>query len=416
VVTTRDNDRRPAKGWVRPRVERRFDRWRFARSRDDALIGGVAGGLGERWGVDPVFVRIAFVVLTFAGAVGVLLYIAAWSVALEPGDRRAPRPRDPDAQQAVAFSSVALGAVLLLKAVGLWLGEGLFVPILIGAVGAGVVQSGTAKRQRRARGYESAMPRRPSLWHLLVGGAFVVGGVTWFLATNRSVGGVYGVVLAIVVTTFGLAIVFGPWVYRTANQLGEERRERIRSEERSELAAHLHDSVLQTLALIQRNANSPRKMSSLARRQERELRAWLYGQAEFADGIESAVAQMADAIEEAHEVTLETVVVGECGVDERTMAVVQACREAATNAAIHSGETEISVYIECEPQLVTAFVRDRGKGFDPNKLPSSRTLGHRGISDSIRGRIERQGGTVNITSAPGEGCEVQITMPIGADR
>lgn len=393
---------------MRPLRQQRLHRLLFARSRN-AVIGGVAGGLGERWGVDPVVVRIAFVVLTFAGAIGVIAYIAAWSIALEPGDRRAPKPRESEPQQVIAFSLVVVGAVLLLKSAGLWLGEGLFVPVLIGAVGAGFVSSGDGRKLRFASGRDVAS--RPSLLHLLVGGACVVGGITWYLTTNRSVGGIYAVVLAIVVTTFGLAIVFGPWVYRMTNQLGEERRDRIRSEERSELAAHLHDSVLQTLALIQRNASSPRKMASLARRQERELRAWLYGHAELADGIEAAVHQMADAIEEAHEVTVETVVVGECPIDEHAMAVVQACREAATNAARHSGTEEVSLFLECEPGLITAFVRDRGNGFNPDDLPA----GRRGITDSIRGRIERHGGSVTITSAPGEGCEVQIMMPLSRE-
>jgi signal transduction histidine kinase len=395
-------------GWVRPAVTPRGMRYRFARSREDALIGGVAGGLGERWGVDPALVRIAFVVMTFAGAIGVLLYIVAWAVALEPGDRRAPKIRQPDVQQGIAFSATALGLVFVLRSFGLWLGESLFIPILIGAVGAGVVSSGTSSRTRRVRGRDVSLAR-PSLANLLIGGAFVIGGVTWFLTTNQSVRGIYAIVLAIVVTTLGLAIVFGPWVYRTANQLGDERRDRIRTEERAELAAHLHDSVLQTLALIQRNANSPRRMAQLARRQERELRAWLYGQTESADGaggIAAAVAQMTDELEESYEVTIETVVVGECTVDDRTMAVVQACREAVTNAAQHSGVTEIAVYIECQDDLLTAYVRDRGGGFDPNELPVDR----RGITDSIRGRIERNGGTVTITSAPGEGCEVQIEM------
>ena len=417
VVTTPSVDPTPRSerstrvGWVRRSGAARppLHRFAFARSRDDALIAGVAAGLGERWGVDPMLVRIAVVVLSFAGGVGIVLYIGAWFVALEPGDRRAPPVREPDRQQAIAFSAVTLGVAMLLKAAGLWIGESLFVPILIGAIGAGVVTSGTERRQRRARGREVTMGR-PSLLHLLVGGGFVVGGITWFLLTSRgTVGGLYAIVLAIVVTTFGLSIVFGPWVYRMANQLGEERRDRIRSEERSELAAHLHDSVLQTLALIQRNAGSPRKMAALARRQERELRAWLYGDAEMSGQLEAAVQQIADSIEEAHEVTVETVVVGVCELDERTVAVVQACREAATNAARHSGSEEISVYVECEPQLITAFVRDRGNGFDPDAIGSDR----RGIVDSIRGRIERHGGTAQITSAPGEGCEVQITMPLG---
>ncbi|MEX2392841.1 MAG: ATP-binding protein, partial [Actinomycetota bacterium] len=252
---------------------------------------------------------------------------------------------------------------------------------------------------------------RPPLLHLILGGVFVIGGVVWFLTSSTfSFDGLITVILAIAVTTFGLAIVFGPWVFRLANQLGEERRDRQRTEDRAELAAHLHDSVLQTLALIQRNAASPRKMASLARRQERELRAWLYGQLEVTGKLETAIHAMADAIEEVHEVTVETVLVGDCVLDERTNALVQACREAVINAARHSGSEEISVYIECEPHTVTAYVRDRGKGFDPQ----STNHGRRGIADSIHGRMERHGGSAAITSAAGEGCEVQLTMPVRA--
>ena len=399
-------------GWVRPLAEQPLSRLRFSRSRDDALFSGVAGGIGERLGVDPVIVRIAFVVLSYSGAVGVVAYLAAWSISLDPRDPRAPRPREKSVSQAVAFGSIIVGIALVLRSAGLWLGDPVGVPLLIAAIGAGVVYGGTGREGRprwRPASFREAPLGRPSLVSLLLGGGLVVGGVVWFLTINRSFQGIYAVVLAVGVTVVGLAIVFGPWAYRMLNQLGDERRERIRSEERSELAAHLHDSVLQTLALIQRNAASPRKMASLARRQERELRAWLYGAptASQSGRLESAVHEMADGIEEAYEVSVEVVVVGDCPLEDRTTALVHACREAATNAARHSGSEEISVYVECEPGQVTAFVRDRGKGFD-------RSVEHdgRGIRDSICGRIERQGGTVSITTAPGEGCEVQISMPL----
>jgi signal transduction histidine kinase len=282
---------------------------------------------------------------------------------------------------------------------------------MIAASGAAFVYAG-AGREKRPKWARAALMRetptgRPSLVHVAFGGVFVVGGVVWFLTTN-SFNGLLGVMIAVAVTAMGLAIVFGPWVYRMANQLGEERLDRIRSEERAELAAHLHDSVLQTLALIQRNAGRPRKMASLARRQERELRAWLYGQAPQHGRLAAAVQDLSDAVEEAHEVTVSTVLVGDCDLDERTNAVVQACREAAINAAKHSGADEVSIYIECEDHTVTAFVRDRGKGFDQATVLEDR----RGIADSIRARVTRQGGTVNITTSPGEGTEVAITMPL----
>lgn len=400
-------------GWVRPLAERPLSRIRFARSREDALISGVAGGLGARLGVDPVVVRIAFVLLSYAGAAGVLAYLAAWSASVDPRDPRAAPARDRSPTQAAAFGSIVVGATLVFRSAGLWFGDPVGIPLIIGAVGAGVVYAATPRATRprwRPGPLAESLTARPSLIGLCLGGSLVVGGVVWFLTINRSFQGIYAVFLAVTVTVVGLSIVFAPWAYRVLNQLGEERRDRIRSEERSELAAHLHDSVLQTLALIQRNAGSPRKMASLARRQERELRAWLYGAGTAGGGrLEAAVAQMAADIEEAYEVAVDVIVVGDCTLDEASLAVVHACREAVTNAARHSGAEEISVYIECEPKVLTAFVRDRGAGFDPAADHDGR-----GIRDSIRGRIERHGGVVTITSAPGEGCEIQITMGVAA--
>lgn len=397
-------------GWVRPLASEQLSGLRFARSRDDALLAGVCGGLGARLGVEPVLVRIAFVVLSFAGALGVLAYLVAWGVSLEPGDRRAPNTREPSPTQSMAFGAIVLGAVLLLREAGLWLGDQVGIPLIIAAVGAGVIYVGTGRDRRRtvSTHRSEAQLSRPPMVNLVLGGLLVVGGVGWFLTTNQSFEGIFAVVLSVAITSAGLAVVFGPWVYRTANQLGSERRERIRSEERSELAAHLHDSVLQTLALIQRNAGNPRKMASLARRQERELRGWLYGHPSVDLAKLETFLEAVEAIEQEHEVTIDTIVVGEFPPNERTEAVVLALREAATNAARHSGAEEVSIYVEREADQINAYVRDRGKGFDPATVPDNR----RGIADSIRGRIERQGGTVTITSAPGEGCEVQITMPL----
>jgi phage shock protein PspC (stress-responsive transcriptional regulator) len=396
-------------GWVRPIGQERLSALRFTRSRDDALIAGVCGGLGARFGVEPVLVRIAFVVLSFAGAVGVVAYLVAWAISLDPGDRRAPGPREPSSSQSMAFGAIVLGAVLLLRDVGLWLGDPVGIPLLIASAGAGVIYVGTT-RERRPQARKETPAGRPPLVNLVLGGLLVVGGVAWFLTTNRSFEGIFAVLLSVVVTAAGLAVVFGPWVYRTANQLGSERRDRIRSEERSELAAHLHDSVLQTLALIQRNASSPRKMANLARRQERELRAWLYGSNLVNAGQFETFQVLLEEIENSYDVTIETVMVGAAPLNERTEAAALALLEAAKNAARHSGSDDISVFIECDAKAITAYVRDRGKGFDPDAIPN----GRRGIVDSIRGRVERHGGRVAITSAPNEGCEVQITMPMPA--
>jgi signal transduction histidine kinase len=402
-----------AKGWVRAASSevRRLSHVRFARSRSDVLLSGVAGGLGERLGVDPVLVRIAFIVLAYCGAIGVLAYVAAWTLSLDHRDPRAPRARPASAQQEIAFGMLTLGAVLLLRDAGLWFGNALGVPLLIIAAGVGVVYVGTGRPRwtRFGLGGRELATGRPSIARMIVGLLLVVAGVVWFFTTNRtSIQGIYGVLLAVAITAAGIGVVFGPWVFRLANELGRERRDRIRSEERSELAAHLHDSVLQTLALIQRNAANPRKMAALARRQERELRSWLYGQPDAPDRLAAAMQTMAASVEELHDVPIEVIVVGDCPLDERTRAVLHACREATTNAAIHSGASEVSVYVECENDLVEAFVRDRGRGFDP----SASFNGRRGIADSIRRRVERNGGEVEITSTKDEGTEVHIRIPV----
>jgi signal transduction histidine kinase len=210
----------------------------------------------------------------------------------------------------------------------------------------------------------------------------------------------------VIVTVAGLLLALGPLVLRLARQAAEERRERIRSEEREDVAAHLHDSVLQTLAMIQRTG-SHQDVVTLARRQERELRAWLYGKETTAGvgTVRSAVERMAARLEDLHRIPVEVVVVGDAGADEPVGALVQAIGEAINNAGLHSHAPTISVYVEVEPDSITAFVRDEGKGFDIASVPEDR----RGIADSIVGRMGRHGGKVDITSEAGVGTEVKIS-------
>jgi signal transduction histidine kinase len=230
-----------------------------------------------------------------------------------------------------------------------------------------------------------------------------------FLAANTSLAAAGNVLLAILVAVGGVTLLAGPWAWNIGRQLVDERSSRARSEARAEMAAHLHDSVLQTLALIQR-ARTQREMTTLARTQERELRAWLYGSAPTVAGarLRDAIDAMAGRIERQHQVRVETVVVGDAELDERLGALVDACAEAVANAASHSGSDAISVYVEVEAASVSAFVRDQGHGFDPSTVPPDR----RGIADSIIGRIERRGGSVTIDSRPGDGTEVVIRLPL----
>jgi signal transduction histidine kinase len=215
------------------------------------------------------------------------------------------------------------------------------------------------------------------------------------------------VLLPVVVVLVAGALILAPWWIRLVRGLADERAERVRSQERAELAAHLHDSVLQTLALMQRQAENPRDVAALARRQERELRAWLNGgrpfgeRATFAAALELAAAE----VEEAHAVPVDVVAVGDAPLDDEAEALVAAAREAIVNAA-KFGAGSVSVYAEAGEHEVEVFVRDRGPGFELDAVPADR----RGVRESIVGRMERHGGTALIHSVPGEGTEVELRL------
>jgi len=204
-----------------------------------------------------------------------------------------------------------------------------------------------------------------------------------------------------------LLLVAGPWLWQLGVERDAERTARIRTEERAEVAARVHDSVLQTLALIQRHADEPRRVASLARRQERELRGWLYGATVDGATLTGALAAAAADVEELHGVRIELASSGDCTVDDGVQQVVLAAREAMANAAKFAGTEEVAVYAEVDASRASVFVRDRGGGFDPTAIPPDR----RGIEESIRGRMERAGGSAAIATAPGEGTEVELTLP-----
>jgi signal transduction histidine kinase/phage shock protein PspC (stress-responsive transcriptional regulator) len=390
----------------------------FVRSRRDRVITGVAGGLAERLGVDSVLIRLGFVVLTLAGGVGLALYLILFAVGREDTEAPEPLRRGGGRQRTIATILVLAGALLVLRSLRLWFGDALVWPAALAAVGSAIIW---VRADRAGRSWPQGFSLRPqsgngeapasssiSPVRLLIGAVLVAGGTAAFLAANISRGAIGTVIVAATVTLSGLALIVGPWIMRLARQLTDERRERIRAEERQEVAAHLHDSVLQTLALIQRSED-PARMSALARVQERELRAWLYrpqGQPS-GDLLSAAVDELDKRIELSHRIRVESVVVGDCPLDAGLQAVVDACGEALTNAARHSGAPSVSLYVEVDPEAVTAFVRDQGKGFDPETVPDDR----RGIADSIRGRLQRYGGTAEIVSSPGEGTEVRLRLP-----
>jgi len=389
---------------------------------EDRLIAGVCSGIAEALGVDPIIVRTAFIILTIAGGFGVPLYLVLWFLLREPdGTRGIHLDRVDvtrgDLQQLVAVCLLVAGTVLLLRSLGLWFSDALVWPITLAGLGVALLWSrtGDEERERLTRAANRLPGRRfealPGGWQttlrLALGAVLVLAGLGAFLAANDALNAARQVAIAVAVTVAGLALILSPWIRRMTTELAEERRERIRSEERSEMAAHLHDSVLQTLALIQRKSDQPRELVALARRQERELRAWLYGGPDRQSGtLANEIEAMAAEVEDVHGVEVDVVTVGDTAVTPAVNALVQATREAAVNAARHSGADAVSVYAEADGDRVTAFVRDRGHGFDPDHVPADR----RGISSSIRDRMSRHGGHATITSSPTDGTEVMLEL------
>jgi signal transduction histidine kinase/phage shock protein PspC (stress-responsive transcriptional regulator) len=388
----------------------------------DRIIAGVASGVAQALRVDPIIVRVGFIVLAVAGGIGVPMYFVLWW--LMPGadgdraiDGRRLDLRHGDLRQPLAIGLIVAGVVLLLRNVGPFFSDAAVWPLTLAGFGVAVMWSRTGEDERArftqaaGRPLVAVLGGRQAALRLVVGAVLVFAGIVVFLGANNALGAARQVGLAIAVTIAGLAVILGPWIRRLVHELSDERRERIRSEERAEVAAHLHDSVLQTLALIQRNADRPRELAALARRQERELRTWLYGDRLAAVNgrdttLASAVDSMVSEVEQLHGIEVEVVTVGECAVDARVEALLQAAREATVNAAKHAGVETVSLYVEAEPDRLTAFVRDRGRGFDPSTVPADR----RGIASSIRDRMMRNGGTATITSTPGDGTEVTLEL------
>jgi signal transduction histidine kinase/phage shock protein PspC (stress-responsive transcriptional regulator) len=416
---------------------------RVLRHRRGAVVAGVAGGVADHLGVPVLRVRVVFTLLCALGGAGVLAYGGLWACCpMEPaGTEREVDDRD----RIRGYGLVALGLALalILSAVGDQISGWVLGPLGIALVGAAVVwreadggASGASRAGRRGR--PRIVAGRGGVLRAVLGAVLVAGGITFFLLGRLDVGAVQFGLLAATATLVGVVVLTVPWWMRLARELTAERRERIRSEERAEIAAHLHDSVLQTLALIQRHtetgddeSSAVREVRRLARRQERELREWLYGERERPAGPEDAVEDpaatscfgaalraAAGEVEDAFAVTVAPVVVGDAAHDARTAALVAAAREAMVNAAKHAGVDEISVYAEVEGPgddatdggEVAVFVRDRGCGFDPDTVPADR----HGLADSIRARVERHGGTVRLRTAPGDGTEVALTLPRAA--
>ena len=419
------------------------------RDREGGWLGGVCAGVSRRYGVDLWLVRFAFVAATAAGGIGILIYALAWLL-IPAGDAPAAAPkRAPSGRAAV---EVALGTGLLLvsalltfRALGIWFSDAIVWPLILIASGGALIwrqslgsrdaERPTAPAKPPPRPAPTApvrtVPRDGGIGDRLAGAleelrheegrraalavsrtgigiALVIAAGVVFLQTTGALSAARDVLLSVLVAVVVLGVIFAPWIVRLVRSLTSERAERIRSQERAEVAAHLHDSVLQTLAMVQRRAGDPQEVAAIARRQERELRAWLAGRpapgaaARLAPALEAAATE----VEERYGVPVEVVVVGDRDLDPAVEAIVAAAREAMTNAAKFGGRSPVDVYAESTDGRTQVFVRDRGPGFDPERLPADR----RGVRESIVGRMKRHGGRASITSSAGAGTEVELLL------
>ncbi|MGH3836182.1 MAG: PspC domain-containing protein [Pseudonocardiaceae bacterium] len=412
----------PAQPPVPDRAQDGTGRPPLRRHRSGRVIAGVSSGIAEHLGVPVLWVRVIFAVLAGLGGAGLVGYALLWAFVPATEAGAGPPATARERQQGVGLVVLGAGLALAGAALGGAWGGWVTGPLGIALVGAAVVwREADASQRTRWRSGAGVLlgGGRMALLRVLAGIALVTSGIAVFLVNQGNLGQLRFALLAAAATLVGVAVLTVPWWLRLMRALGEERRARIRTEERAEIAAHLHDSVLQTLALIQQQSDSAREVRRLARGQERELRSWLYGPRGYgrlapngADG-DTAVAAFAATlhaaageVEDTYAVSVQIVVVGDCVLEEPLTALVQASREAMVNAAKHAGVAEVSVYAEVEPGQVHVFIRDRGTGFDPAAVPDDR----HGLADSIRGRMERHGGTVTLRTAPGEGTEIQLAI------
>ncbi|AEV81777.1 ATPase [Actinoplanes sp. SE50] len=389
-------------------------------------MAGVAAGLARHLGVPVLAVRISLVVLLGFNALGLLLYAAYWAV-LPQEARLDEKPARRDLGALLPFAAIGLGVVLLQTLVfGDQVGTTVGWMIAVVAVGAGVIwhQSDPSRREQWAdanapSGWMAAIigetDRRSFMLRFVGGGVLVAVGVIGVVAIYSpadSLSSVFNGMIFALVGLLGVGVVVAPLVWRTFGQLRAEREGRIREQERAEVAAMIHDQVLHTLALIQRNSADIKEVQRLARGQERSLRNWLYKPtASPTERFSAALEQAAAEVEDTYAISVETVVVGDTQCDEKVAALVAAAREALVNAARHAGVQTVSLYAEVEPDELSVFVRDRGAGFDLGGVAETR----HGVRGSIIGRMQRHGGRAEIRSAPGNGTEVRLTLPVSRE-
>ena len=400
----------------------------LSRPTQGRVLAGVARGLADHLGVDVRYVRIGLVLLTVASGAGLAAYLFLWAMtpvgetaetsdparpqtAADPTSATRPASAIPRGAMLLAIGALTTlaGALALLQATGTDVRAGLLLPALLIAIGA-VVAWAQLDATQRARWAGVTGWDGFGLARLGLGLTVVVLGLLALATRGQSFTQAWDVALATLSILIGAALILLPFAVRLWNDFRREQDARVHESARADIAAHLHDGVLQTLALIQRGADDPAYVSQLARKQERELRGWLYGSTDDpSQTLAAAVAAIAAEVEDLHGVPVDAVVTGERPLDEAGRTLVRALREALLNAVRH-GSPPVSAYVEIGPTAVEAFVRDHGAGFDPAAVPSDRL----GVRESIIGRMDRHGGTAQVRRRD-PGTEIILAIPHGTE-
>lgn len=403
------------------------------RQRQGKVIAGVAKGLADHLGIPVVAVRVALVLTSIPFGAGLAVYVFLWATMREVGDVDPAAPLAPPVTVATSPNTTAttrhhvdlaslrtwlrsgnqavlitlLGVAALAVAGALWFGSAgldvhaeVILPVVAIVIGAIFFWS-------QLDDTDTLGARRPVRWiWLVVGLGLTILGLVGLLVRGTNLTELWQVAGAVLAALVGVAVLSAPWILRLWSNLRLEQAARIRATERADIAAHLHDSVLQTLALIQRQSGDAAAVARLARAQERQLRSYLYDEDARAGTLGAALTAAMGEVEDLHGVPVQLVVTGDRPMDEHLDALVKAVREAAWNAVRHASPP-VSTYVEVGPDAVEAFVRDHGAGFDLDTVPDDRA----GVRESIIGRMERHGGTARIRRRA-DGTEVELRLPV----
>lgn len=391
------------------------------RSSSDRWISGVAGGLAEHFGVPSWAVRLAFLVTTLIGGAGIVAYLLLWLfLPIQPQDPASATGvraagSGLDLTGVLSLLALGLGILLALSALGLPVPVSLWGPILIVAAGAVVLWrqsdelSSLGQRARSGGGIQATagLSDRQGWVRALVGIGLVIFGLVAAIGPQVDLVSTGWTLAAVGALLSGVVIIALPWLSTWVKGLEAQRYATARAEERAAMAARVHDSVLQTLTLIQRRADDPVEVARLARSEERALRAWLYAPRGASGSLSAQLADMVAVTEADYDVRIDLVTVGDAVVDDRLAALIAATREAVVNAAKHAG-APATVYAEVDEEQVEVNVRDRGSGFDAGSVRGDR----HGIRESIVARMAGVGGRATVRSEPGQGTEVRLVLPM----